>query len=257
MREKVAAITGSRRGIGRAIAEELAKDGYSVVLSGVTGEEDSQELVGWFTGRGYDAKYIRCDVSEGDDRRAFFDFIVSAYGRLDVYVNNAGVAPTVRADVLETTQESFDRVLAVNLTGAFFMCQSAANMMVSMRGQLPAYTPRIINITSVSSFTASANRGEYCISKAGASMITKLFADRLAGYNIPVFEIQPGIILTDMTASSAERYAALIEGGLTPTNRIGLPRDVADCVMAAVSGKLDFATGQILNPDGGFHIRRL
>ena len=173
-------------------------------------------------------------------------------------VNNAGVAPNVRLDLLETTEESFDRLMGINLKGTFFMCQLAANTMIEMQQQgLEDYTPRIVNISSMSAYTSSVNRGEYCISKAGISMTTQLFADRLAEYGIPVFEVRPGIIQTDMTAGVSEKYQKLIEGGVTPIRRFGQPADVANCVAAAVSGLLDFATGQVLNADGGFHIRRL
>jgi len=173
-------------------------------------------------------------------------------------VNNAGVAPRVRLDILETTEESFDFLINVNLRGTFFMCQAAANLMRGYQARgVEDYTPRIVNIASMSSYTSSTNRGEYCISKAGISMVTQLFADKLAEDGIPVFEVRPGIIQTDMTATVTEKYQKLIDGGVTPIRRFGQPEDVANCVMAAVSGRLDFATGQVLNADGGFHIRRL
>jgi len=162
-------------------------------------------------------------------------------------------------DVLETTVESFERLIKINLEGTFFMCQGAANFMIETkaRNDIPDYVPRIVNIASISSYTSSTTRGEYCISKAGISMVTMLFADKLAEYGIAVFEIRPGIILTDMTAPVKEKYDKLIAEGMTPIRRFGMPQDVADCIMAAVEGKLDFATGQVINADGGFHIRRL
>ena len=173
-------------------------------------------------------------------------------------MNNAGVAPSARLDLLETTGESMDRLLDVNLKGTFFMCQQAANRMIAMQGRgLDDYTPRIINIGSMSAYTSSVNRGEYCVSKAGLSMVTMLFADRLAEYGVPVFEVRPGIIRTDMTAGVAAKYEKLIADGVTPIRRFGTPADVAGCVLAAAGGLLDFATGQVLNADGGFHIRRL
>ena len=255
--KKVAAVTGSRRGIGRAIAEELAKDGYAVVLSDMITEEEAAPVVDEFRANGYDASYIRCDITDANARRRFFELIREKYGRLDVHVNNAGVAPRVRADVLETSEESFDFVVGANLKGSYFMTQAAANLMIEVQKSLADYSPRIVNITSMSSYTASVNRGEYCVSKAGASMVVKLFAARLAEFGIPVFEILPGIIMTDMTAGVADKYTAMIDNGLTPIKRMGTPKDVADCVMAAASGRLDFATGQALNADGGFQIRRL
>ena len=174
-------------------------------------------------------------------------------------MNCAGVAPLERRDILDMTEESFDHVMNINLKGTFFLTQSIANQMMNIlsANKIKDYTPRIINIGSISAYTSSVNRGEYCISKAGVSMITSLFADRLAAVGIPVFEVRPGIIETDMTAGVVEKYQNLIDNGLTPIKRLGQPKDVADCVWAAASGLLDFATGQVINADGGFHLRRL
>ena len=258
MDKKTAIVTGSRRGIGLAILTELAKEGYSVVMSGVSAAEETVQTVDDLKKSGYDVRYIRCDISNSEDREALIRSVVEQSGRLDVLVNNAGVAPKTRMDILETTEESFDFVLDTNLKGTFFMCQTAANVMIGLKEKgMTDYSPRIVNIASISSYTSSPNRGEYCMSKAGISMVTLLFADRLASYGIPVFEVRPGIILTDMTAGVRGRYEELIDNGLTPIKRFGLPEDVANCVMAAVSGRLDFATGQVLNADGGFSIRRL
>lgn len=255
---KIATVTGSRRGIGLAIARELAADGYTVVLSDVIDEAEAATLLADLKAEGFSVDYRRCDISKADDRAALFAYIRDTYGRLDVLVNNAGVAPRVRLDLLETTEESFDFLMNINLRGTFFMCQGAANLMRERQGaDLPDYRPRIVNIASMSSYTSSTNRGEYCISKAGISMVTQLFADKLAADGIPVFEVRPGIIQTDMTAAVTEKYQKLIDEGVTPIRRFGQPKDVADCVMAAVSGRLDFATGQVLNADGGFHLRRL
>lgn len=256
--KKIASVTGSRRGIGLAIARELALDGYTVVLSDVIAREEAAPLLDELRGEGIEADYCRCDISQAADRADFFHYMRETYGRLDVHVNNAGVAPRVRLDILETTEESFDFLMNINLKGTFFMCQAAANLMRErLTAGLPDYRPRLVNIASMSAYTSSTNRGEYCISKAGISMVTKLFADKLAQDGIPVFEVRPGIIQTDMTAAVTEKYRKLIEEGVTPIRRFGQPKDVADCVMAAVSGRLDFATGQVLNADGGFHIRRL
>lgn len=258
MNRKIASVTGSRRGIGLAIAEELGKAGYAVLLSDIVDAEEAVPVIDRLRERGIEAAYLRCDISREEDRRRFAAEVRERYGRLDVHVNNAGVAPRVRLDVLETTEESYDFLMDINLKGTFFMCQAAANLMLDFqRSGIGDYTPRIVNIASMSAYTSSTNRGEYCISKAGISMVTKLFADRLAEYGIPVFEVRPGIILTDMTAGVKEKYEKLIAGGVTPIRRFGQPKDVADCVMAAVGGRLDFATGQVLNADGGFHIRRL
>lgn len=254
--QKVALVTGGRRGIGLAAVRALGKNGYFVVVS-ATAREDAK-TVGELQKDGIGCAYLPCDISLGEERERLLEEIDVQYGRLDLLVNNAGVAPKVRMDLLDTTEESVDRLLDINLKGTFFMCQGAARRMIAMQGRgLSQYSPRIINISSISAYTSSVSRGEYCISKAGISMMTLLFADRLAEYGIPVFEIRPGIIRTDMTAGVAEQYERLIAGGLTPIRRFGRPEDVADCVWAAASGLLDFATGQVLNADGGFHIRRL
>jgi 3-oxoacyl-[acyl-carrier protein] reductase len=179
------------------------------------------------------------------------------FGRIDVLINNAGVAPKTRMDLLETTEESMDHVLGINLKGTFFLTQLVANVMTRQLERDPDSRPKIINISSVSAYTSSVNRGEYCISKAGLSMVTSLFADRLAEYGILVYEIRPGIIKTDMTAAVQEKYDRLIEQGLTPVKRWGVPQDIADAVSVLCSGKLGFSTGEVLNVDGGFHLRRL
>ena len=202
--------------------------------------------------------YCKCDISKEQDRKALADFAIEKYGRIDLLVNNAGVACKVRLDVLETTEESFDRVVGINTKGTFFMCQTFANAMIECQKKgLEDYTPRIVNIASNSSYTSSTSRGEYCISKAGVSMTTLLFADKLAEYGIPVFEVRPGIIKTPMTDVVSAKYDKLIAEGITPIKRWGTPEDVANCVIAAASGLLDFGTGTVLNADGGFHIRRL
>ncbi len=250
--KKTALITGSARGIGLGIARALAGE-YQLIMSAT---RDHVEIPEDLKEQG--AVYIRCDISKTEDREHLFREIDRLFGRLDVLVNNAGVAPTVRADVLETTEESFDRVLGINLKGTYFMCQAGANYMIrGMEAGLPDYQPRIVNLSSMSSFTSSTSRGEYCVSKAGISMVTKLFADRLAEYPIPVFEVQPGIIATDMVAPVREKYDRLIEGGLTPIRRIGEPSDIGAAVKALASGALDFATGTVIHEDGGFHIQRL
>ncbi|MBR6790395.1 MAG: 3-ketoacyl-ACP reductase [Oscillospiraceae bacterium] len=255
--KKTAIVTGSRRGIGLGIAKELLKSGYAVLLCATAPKEEAAGLLAELNGIG-EADYIRCDISVSADRKALIDYADEKWGRIDLLVNNAGVACAVRLDVLETTEESFERLMRINLEGTFFMCQLGANRMIEMKKRgLADYTPRIINISSISAYTSSVSRGEYCISKAGISMTTKLFADRLAEEGIPVFEVRPGIILTDMTAVVKEKYEKLIAEGATPIRRFGQPEDVAKCVLAACSGMLDFGTGTVLNADGGFHIQRL
>ena len=244
---RAALVTGARRGIGLGIAKALLAEGYAVLLCGVTEEpRATADIAPELTRLGTWA-YLRCDVSDAQDREALFAGMQEKFGRLDVLVNNAGVAPVQRLDVLENTES------------CFFMCQAGAKRMLAGKAQgIPDYRPRIINISSISAYTSSPSRGEYCVSKAGISMVTKLFADRLAGEGIPVFEVRPGIIQTDMTAGVADKYRRMIEQeGVTPIRRFGQPEDVADQVLAACSGLLDFGTGTVLNADGGFHLRRL
>ena len=247
---KIAIVTGSTRGIGRGIAEALRAQGYHVVCSG-TKQTPPENLPEGFT-------YIGCNIADAEQRRNLIEETERRFGRIDVLVNNAGMAPRVRRDILETTEESFDEVLGVNLKGTFFLCQLAANAMLRMQKLNPEeYSPRIVNIGSMSAYTSSPSRPEYCISKAGIAMVTQLFADRLCEAGIPVFEIRPGIIETDMTSVVHEKYEKLIAEGITPIRRFGKPVDVAKMVVAACSGLLDFTSGQVLNADGGFHLRRL
>lgn len=247
---KIAIVTGSTRGIGRGIADALREAGYRVVYSGTRAEAPDNLPEG--------ADYIGCNIADAQQRKNLIDRTIERYGRLDVLVNNAGMAPRVRRDMLECTEESFDEVLSVNLKGTFFLSQWAANAMIALQKKgLDDYAPRIVNIGSMSAYTSSTSRAEYCISKAGIAMVTQLFADRLCEFGIPVFEIRPGIIETDMTHVVHDKYAALIDGGLTPIRRFGKPTDVANMVVAACSGLLDFTSGQVLNADGGFHLRRL
>jgi len=249
--QKIALVTGARRGIGLAIAARLSREGYAVVLSAVS-DEAGEALAACESG----CEYVRCNISKEADRQALFSYIKEKYGRLDLIVNNAGIAPKERKDLLLAEEDSFNEVLSVNLSGTFFMCKEAALLMLETM-QEQHYTPRIVNVSSISSYTSSVMRGEYCISKAGVSMVTKLFADRLAGEGIPVFEVSPGIIETDMTAKVKDAYSEKIAAGLTPVPRMGKPEDCADCVAALASGLLDFAVGQVIHADGGFHLRRL
>jgi len=245
---KTAVVTGSTRGIGRGIADALRNNGYRVIYSGTSGAcpESLREF-----------DYIGCNIADGAARKNLIDQTIALTGRLDLLVNNAGVAPLERRNVLEMTEESFDRVMGINLKGSFFLTQYAANRMIELKKTVPDLDPRIVNISSISAYTASVSRGEYCMSKAAVSMGTELFADALAEYGIPVFEVRPGIIETDMTEAVHEKYDNLITGGLLPIKRFGKPEDVANMVLAAASGLLDYTTCQVLNADGGFHLRRL
>lgn len=244
--KKIALVTGVASGIGRASAEILLKNGYAVV-----GLSRRPEMENPLEG---DFLYVSGDVSSTEDRVRFVQIALDKYGRIDVLVNVAGVAPKVRADLLTMTEESYDYVMNINTKGTMFLTQLAANEMIKNEGDQKG---SIVNISSLSAYTSSTNRGEYCISKAGVSMITKLFADRLAEYGIMVNEVRPGIIATDMTSKVQEKYDNLIEGGLLPIKRWGKPEDIASAVYALCSGALPYMTGQSLDVDGGFHIRRL
>lgn len=251
----VAIVTGASRGIGKAIAIGLAKLGFDLVLNRAQkAPTETQKEVETLGAR---CEFVSADISKTADRKKLVDTAENKFGRTDLLVNNAGVAPLKRMDILEATEESFDRVIGINLKGPYFLTQLVANRMIEQKKQNPQRSFRIVNIGSISSYTSSTSRGEYCISKAGVSMMTKLYADRLAEYNIGVFEISPGIVETDMTIAVKDKYDKLIADGLTPIRRWGRPEDVAKAVGAIAEGKLDFSTGTVINVDGGFHLRRL
>ena len=255
---KTALITGGANGIGLGIAVQLASEGYAIAMMGRSSEERVKENIDKVKSFNTPVLYISGNVMSHESRKAIMQKIDAEFGRLDLLVNNAGVAPKVRMDILETTEESFDFVLDINLKGTFFLTQLAANYMVETVKKNVNFSPVIINVSSISAYTSSTMRGEYCISKAGIGMITALFADRLAEYGINVYEVRPGIIATDMTAGVKEKYDRLIlEEGILPIRRWGTPEDVAGAVSVLCSGKLAYATGDVLNIDGGFHIRRL
>ncbi len=248
-------VTGGARGIGRAISLLLAEKGYTVAAVGTRPEDAVGDFLSELRAFGERNIYIRGDISSHEDRLRIIDTFYSEFGRLDILVNNAGIAPAVRADLLEMTEESFDRVLGVNLRGAFFLTQAAANRMIA--DEPGASLRMIITTTSISAETSSTNRGEYCISKAGLSMAVKLFADRLAPYGINSYEIRPGIIETDMTAGVRDKYEEKIASGLLPIARMGKPEDVAKAVYALARGDLAYTTGAVINVDGGFTLSRL
>ncbi len=241
----VAIITGASRGIGRGIAIELSSSHQ--VIATYRGRRDAAESLRQQTG----AEIFQCDVSSSSDRKALIEFARQRFPRLDLLVNNAGMAPRERRDILEATEESFDELIATNLKGPYFLTQLAARWMIEQGAG------RIVFVTSLSSYAASINRGEYCMSKAGLSMAVALWAQRLAGSGVKVFEIRPGIIRTDMIAAVEKLYEERIAGGLLPQKRMGEPRDVALAVRAIADGLLDYSTGQALNVDGGFHLRSL
>ena len=254
---RLALVTGASRGIGRGIAERLAADGYDIATIGSGPESRAADCFSTVADRGGRTLYVQGSISDSEARNRLFTQVAEKFGRLDLLVNNAGIAPRVRADILEETEESLNEVLDINLKGTFLMCRDAARIMVANRAEHPDIRPVLINISSVSAYTSSTSRGSYCVSKAGIAMVTRLFADRLAEYGIPVFEVRPGIIRTDMTAAVVEKYDRLIRDGLTPIARWGTPEDIASAVSVLASGDLTFCTGQVLDIDGGFHIRRL
>ena len=244
----LAIVTGGSRGIGMGIARGLLDSGYDVIITARSESEQVRELSSEYIGR---VTFMSVDISSKDSRQTLSDYMDNNQLKIDLLVNNAGVAPKVRRDMLDIDEDDFDYVLDINLKGTYFLTQLIANHMAkNMSG-------RIVNISSVSVYTASVNRGEYCVAKAGISMITKLFAVRMAEYNVGVFEIRPGIIDTDMTGGVRDKYVEMIENGLTPISRMGKPSDVAGCVNSIVSGNLDFCTGTVLDCDGGFSIRKL
>jgi NAD(P)-dependent dehydrogenase (short-subunit alcohol dehydrogenase family) len=252
--QPVALVTGASRGIGADIAESLAAEGFALALMSRTPADRTAERV---AGAGAPAMILAADVSDGDARSRALSKIERDWGRVDLLVNNAGVAPAQRVDLLEASEESYDRVMNINLRGPYFLTQQVARWMVRRRRQGAEGRLAIVNITSISAYTASPSRGEYCLSKAGLSMATKLWAARLAGEGICVYEVQPGIIETDMTSAVKEKYDALIADGLTPIRRWGQGSDIAKAVAAIARGDLPFTTGSAIQVDGGFHLRTL
>lgn len=257
MTKRVALVTGGARGIGYGISQALARDGFDLALAGQRPEEEVREPIEALRAAGAEVLYVRADVSDAEARGRLIDSVRDRFGRLDVLVNNAGVAPKERRDMLEATQESFDWVLDVNLRGPYFLTQLAANWMVEQRGADPDFAACIVYVTSISATVASTNRAEYCISKAGLSMAAQAWAVRLAEFGIPVFEVRPGIIQTDMTSGVREKYDRLIEQGLMLQPRWGVPEDVGKAVAVLARGELSYSTGQVLMIDGGMTVDRL
>jgi 3-oxoacyl-[acyl-carrier protein] reductase len=259
-----ALVTGGSRGIGRGICLSLARAGFGVAINYTSNAEAAEECKRLCIEAARHSKRpafetVRADISDPQDRALLMEFVEHEMGWIDLLVNNAGVAPKVRADLLEATEDSFDRLMAINLKGPYFLTQAVANYWISKLPKLPAERakPKVINISSLSAYAASVNRGDYCVSKAGLSMATQLFAMRLAEYGVNVYEVRPGIIATDMTAAVQEKYDRMIAEGLTPIARWGTPEDVGRAVAAIAQGAYPFSTGEVINVDGGFHLRRL
>lgn len=255
-----ALVTGASRGIGRGIALELAKAGGRVAINYAGNAEAAAEALELVRATGGDGFIVQGDVAVAADRERMVAETVARFGRIDLLVNNAGVAPKVRADLLDAGEESFDRLFAINLKGPFFLSQLVAKQMIAQAPDAEGFRGRIVNVTSISVYTASINRGDYCMVKAGLAMMTKLFADRLAGDGINVYEIRPGVIATDMTGGVKEKYDKLIlqdERGITPIRRWGKPEDIGRAVRAIAEDRFPFSTGACFDVDGGFHLQRL
>ncbi len=254
--KKTAIVTGGSRGIGFGIVKQLGLDGYRVAVMDVNAFADYKENFQELDGLGIEYLYIQGSTTSREDRERFLEEVLKAYGEVDVLVNNAGVAPKVRMDLLEMTEESFDYVVGTNTRGTMFMTQMVANQMLKqeVKGRRRGV---IVNISSSSVTVSSTNRGEYCVSKAGVAMLTTLYADRLAASDIQVYEIRPGVIDTDMTKVVHKKYSDLIEQGAFPIARWGTPQDIADAVSAFCSEKFIYSTGNYIDLDGGFHIKKL
>jgi len=257
--QKVALVTGGSRGIGRAICVELAKTGYAVLINFNENLGAAEETRQQVEDLGAPAEICQADVTSKSDRELLVQFTMERFGRIDLLVNNAGVAPKVRKDILETQVESFDRVLSANLRAPYFLTQCVARRMIELIEAKEIERAAIVNISSLRSYTTAKNYGEYCVSKAGLSMVTKLFAVRLAEYGINVYEISPGLIETDMTLVEHVRdyYNSKLARGMAPINRWGKPQEVALAVAAIAQGNFPFSTGTVFHVDGGFHLREL
>jgi 3-oxoacyl-[acyl-carrier protein] reductase len=252
-----ALVTGASRGIGRGIALALGTLGWRVVVNYAGNREAAEECVALVGGAGGEARAVQGDIGAGADRVRLVEAAFAWEGRLDLLVNNAGIAPSVRADLLDAGEESFDRLIQVNLKGPYFLSQLVARRLIAQDADASGCRGQIVNISSVSAYAASVNRGDYCVTKAGLAMMTKLFAARLADHGVRVYEVRPGVIATDMTGAVKDKYDALIAGGLTPIRRWGASEDVGRAVAAIARGDLPFSTGEVLNVDGGFHLRTL
>jgi 3-oxoacyl-[acyl-carrier protein] reductase len=260
MPKKTALITGASRGIGRGIAVELARAGYGVAINYAGNAEAAAEALSLVKAAGGEGFVAQADIAVAADRERLVRETRHQFGRIDLLVNNAGVAPNVRADLLDAGEASFDRLFGINLKGPFFLTQQVAKQMLQQERDGEGFRGRIVNITSISAYTASINRGDYCMVKAGLAMMTKLFAERLANDGINVYEIRPGVIATDMTGGVKEKYDKLIlkdEPGITPIRRWGKPEDVGRAVRAIAEDRFPFSTGAVFDVDGGFHLHRL
>ncbi len=252
-----ALVTGGSRGIGLAIAKKLAENGYDIAINGVREEEKITDVIEELRTAGTEVIYCQGDIGSTTDRAGIIDRLRSGFGKLNVLVNNAGVAPKERLDPLDATEESFERLMRINLQGPYFLTQSVANWMIRQKRSDSSFSGSIINIGSISATVISQKRGDYCISKAGLAMHSKIWAVRMADYGIPVYEVRPGIIHTDMTSGVVEKYNQLISEGLTVQPRWGSPNDVGKAVLSLVKGDFPYSTGEVFMVDGGLTLPRL
>lgn len=258
MSRKVALVTGGGRGIGLGISKKLAEEGYDLVISGRSEKTKVEAAISQLETLGAKVLYCSSDVSSSEDRISMLGEIKEQFGQLNLLVNNAGVAPKIRADILEASEESFEWIMKINLQGPYFLTQACANWMIEQKEADPNYQSCILNIGSISASVISPNRGDYCVSKAGVGMMSSLFAARLGEYQIPVYEIRPGIIKTDMTSSVTEKYDQLInETDLLVEKRWGSPDDIGKLAAALARGDLPYASGQVISVDGGLTMKRL
>jgi 3-oxoacyl-[acyl-carrier protein] reductase len=256
--KRVAIVTGASRGIGRAIAVSLGSQGFSVLINYNSNVDAAKEAAQQVEAAGGKAAIVQADIGNLADHERVLKTAIDTFGPVDTLVNNAGIAPKVRADLLDAGPESFDDLITTNLRGPYFLSQRLAKHMIENRKGYGETPVSIINISSISAYTASINRGDYCVSKAGIAMMTQLFASRLADDGIRVYEVRPGVIATDMTGPVKAKYDKLIlEDGITPIKRWGQPDDIGKAVLAIALGYLPFSTGEVVNVDGGFHMRRL
>jgi 3-oxoacyl-[acyl-carrier protein] reductase len=255
--KKVALVTGGTRGIGLGIAQSLACTGYDLVLCGTRAAEAVADVIAQVGSCGTEVLYVRANIADRGARHDLVEAVKARFGRLNLLANNAGIAPKTRTDILEATEESFDEVLGTNLRGPYFLTQTVARWMIEQREADSAFWGCVVNISSISADVASINRGEYCISKAGVAMATKLWAARLGEFGIPVYEVRPGIIRTDLTSGVASKYDRLLSEGLTIQPRWGTPGDVGQAVAALARGDFPYSSGSIFMVDGGLAVQRL
>lgn len=252
-----ALVTGGTRGIGLGIARALARDGWKLTVCGVRAAAEVTSVIEELCATGIEAQYVRADIANAEDRARLVVESLNRFGVINALVNNAGRAPQTRADLLDASEDSFEELMRTNLQGPYFLTQAVARHMVDRARADAAFHAQIVFVTSVSAIMASPNRGEYCVSKAGLSMAARLFAARLGADGIPVFEVRPGVIATDMTAAVRDTYDRRIAKGLIPENRWGHPADVGRAVASLLRGDLPYATGSVVNVDGGLSIPTL